>query len=171
MATEGSPPAGSPPAGSPPAEPSTSTETEIASTAEAPVLPGIYTDPNFVLGDTSATWRYGRPPDYSKTRRLFAESKSFMILCRPRCKIRSTSLCPRRGRKLQTYQIHPLLRRFYYSVRVNRSRDTLHLTQRLFPAVNKDIFDDLCRRASSSHEPPPLKFHSITGVHNKTVIM
>ncbi|KAE9992795.1 hypothetical protein EG327_007719 [Venturia inaequalis] len=59
-----------------PIDPPAPTEKETASTAEAPALPGFYTDPNFVLGNSSAAWRYGKPPDYSKTRRLFAETKS-----------------------------------------------------------------------------------------------
>lgn len=72
-------------------------EAEATSTTEAPALPGFYTDPNFVLGDSSATWRFGKPPDYSKTRRLFAESKYFMIICCPWSRICSTFLSPRGG--------------------------------------------------------------------------
>jgi len=48
----------------PPAEPS------------APALPDYVTDPNAVLKDSEATWRYGRAPDYSKTRAVWAESMS-----------------------------------------------------------------------------------------------
>jgi hypothetical protein len=40
----------------------------------APVLPDYLTDPDSVLKDTDVTWRYGRAPDYSKTRKVFAES-------------------------------------------------------------------------------------------------
>lgn len=40
----------------------------------APGLPDYMTDPNAVLKDVDAEWRYGRPPDYSKTRQAFAES-------------------------------------------------------------------------------------------------
>lgn len=37
-------------------------------------LPDYVTDPNAVLKDVAATWRFGKPPDYSKTRRYFEES-------------------------------------------------------------------------------------------------
>jgi hypothetical protein len=40
----------------------------------APALPDYLTDPDSVLKDTDVTWRYGRAPDYSKTRKVFAES-------------------------------------------------------------------------------------------------
>ncbi|KAK8011329.1 hypothetical protein PG990_010294 [Apiospora arundinis] len=38
-------------------------------------LPDYMTDPNAVLKDTNAEWRHGQPPDYSKTRRVFEQSK------------------------------------------------------------------------------------------------
>ncbi|KAF2262417.1 hypothetical protein CC78DRAFT_561338 [Lojkania enalia] len=38
-------------------------------------LPDYLTDPDAVLGDTQADWRYGRAPDYSKTRKMFEETK------------------------------------------------------------------------------------------------
>jgi len=41
----------------------------------APTLPDYLTSPDAVLGDKSAIWRYGRAPDYSKTRKMFAESE------------------------------------------------------------------------------------------------
>jgi len=41
----------------------------------APALPDYVTSPNAVLGDSEAKWRYGRAPDYSKTRKVWAESK------------------------------------------------------------------------------------------------
>lgn len=37
-------------------------------------LPDWVTDPNAVLDD-DATWRYGRAPDYSQTRKMFEESE------------------------------------------------------------------------------------------------
>lgn len=40
-----------------------------------PALPDYLTSPNAVLGDKDAEWRYGRAPDYSKTRKVYAESK------------------------------------------------------------------------------------------------
>jgi hypothetical protein len=45
-----------------------------ASEAPAPGLPDYMTDPNAVLGDLDAEWRYGKPPDYTNTRRVFAAS-------------------------------------------------------------------------------------------------
>jgi hypothetical protein len=41
----------------------------------APALPDYLTNPDAVLGDKDAKWRYGRAPDYSKTRKMFAESE------------------------------------------------------------------------------------------------
>jgi hypothetical protein len=41
----------------------------------AAALPDYLTNPDAVLGDNDAKWRYGRAPDYSKTRKVFAESK------------------------------------------------------------------------------------------------
>lgn len=41
----------------------------------APGLPDYLTNPDAVLGDKDAQWRYGRAPDYSKTRKMFAESR------------------------------------------------------------------------------------------------
>jgi len=38
-------------------------------------LPDYVTDANAVMKDDSAAWRYGRAPDYSKTRQVWAESK------------------------------------------------------------------------------------------------
>ncbi|KAF2404332.1 hypothetical protein EJ06DRAFT_469925 [Trichodelitschia bisporula] len=38
-------------------------------------LSDIVTDPNAVLKDITAEWRYGQPPDYSKTRVVYAQSK------------------------------------------------------------------------------------------------
>lgn len=51
----------------------------------APALPDYLTDPNAVLKDKDVNWRYGRAPDYSKTRKVFEESESSpkpsMTLC------------------------------------------------------------------------------------------
>ncbi|EON68802.1 hypothetical protein W97_08060 [Coniosporium apollinis CBS 100218] len=41
----------------------------------APGLPDYVLDPNAVLKDTEVKWRYGRAPDYSKTRTVFEETK------------------------------------------------------------------------------------------------
>lgn len=40
-----------------------------------PSLPDYLTDPDAVLKDTEVNWRYGRAPDYSKTRKVFLESE------------------------------------------------------------------------------------------------
>ncbi|KAH7075955.1 hypothetical protein BKA63DRAFT_413552 [Paraphoma chrysanthemicola] len=42
----------------------------------APALPDYLTNPDAVLGDKDAKWRYGRAPDYSKTRKMFSETKN-----------------------------------------------------------------------------------------------
>lgn len=38
-------------------------------------LPDYMTDPNAVLKDADVQWRHGQPPDYSKTRKVFEQSK------------------------------------------------------------------------------------------------
>jgi hypothetical protein len=53
-----------------------------ASPAEAPGLPDYLIDPNAVLKDNSATWRYGRAPDYSNTRNVYEQSKSSQFIMR-----------------------------------------------------------------------------------------
>ncbi|PGH18789.1 hypothetical protein AJ79_00202 [Helicocarpus griseus UAMH5409] len=40
-------------------------------------LPDYMTDPDAVLKDIEAQWRYNRPPDYTKTRKWFAETKHY----------------------------------------------------------------------------------------------
>jgi hypothetical protein len=47
-------------------------------TDPTPALPDYVTDPDAVLKD-QAHWRYGRAPDYSKTRQVFAKSKYFHL--------------------------------------------------------------------------------------------
>lgn len=42
---------------------------------ETPGLPDYLLNPNAVLGDESADWRYGKAPDYSNTRKVYEESK------------------------------------------------------------------------------------------------
>jgi hypothetical protein len=43
--------------------------------AEAVAIPDYMTDPDAVLKDMEAEWRYGKPPDYSKTRSFYANSE------------------------------------------------------------------------------------------------
>ena len=47
---------------------------ETMHTDPAPSVPDYLASPNAVLGDVEAQWRYGRPPDYSKTRKVWEES-------------------------------------------------------------------------------------------------
>ncbi|KAK3304778.1 uncharacterized protein B0T15DRAFT_537571 [Chaetomium strumarium] len=46
-----------------------------AAEAPAPVLPDYVLDEDAVLKDTDVRWRYGRAPDYSKTRKMYSETK------------------------------------------------------------------------------------------------
>jgi hypothetical protein len=48
-----------------------SAETEAA----APGLPDYVLDADAVLKDENVNWRHGRAPDYSKTRKIWSESK------------------------------------------------------------------------------------------------
>lgn len=43
--------------------------------APAPGLPDYVLDEDAVLKDTDVNWRHGRAPDYSKTRKIFQESR------------------------------------------------------------------------------------------------
>jgi len=45
-------------------------------TPPAPAVPDYMTDPDAALKDSNVTWRLGRAPDYSKTRKYWAESTS-----------------------------------------------------------------------------------------------
>jgi hypothetical protein len=49
--------------------------TPDAAPEAAPVFPDFFLTPDAVLKDDAA-WRFGKAPDYSNTRRVFAESKS-----------------------------------------------------------------------------------------------
>jgi hypothetical protein len=40
-------------------------------------LPDYLLDPNAVLKDISANWRYGKIPDYSETRKIYGQSTCF----------------------------------------------------------------------------------------------
>ncbi|KAF2747844.1 hypothetical protein M011DRAFT_494195 [Sporormia fimetaria CBS 119925] len=51
-------------------------ETQPPAEPAPAALPDYLTDPDAVLKDAQAKWRYGRAPDYSKTRQVFADSKS-----------------------------------------------------------------------------------------------
>ncbi|KAF4816449.1 Pathogen-related protein [Colletotrichum tropicale] len=46
-----------------------------AEAAASPALPDYVTSPNAVFGDEGVQWRYGRAPDYTKTRRVWREGK------------------------------------------------------------------------------------------------
>ena len=55
-------------------------EVQAPAAEPAPALPDYVLNPNAVLQDQQAAWRYGRAPDYSKTRRFYYESKSSIFL-------------------------------------------------------------------------------------------
>jgi hypothetical protein len=42
---------------------------------EKPTEPDYLASPNAVFGDEGVKWRYGRAPDYSKTRKVWEEGK------------------------------------------------------------------------------------------------
>ncbi|KAI1504929.1 hypothetical protein F5X99DRAFT_331372 [Biscogniauxia marginata] len=47
------------------------------STEELGDIPDFMTDPDAVLHDSEAEWRYSRPPDYTRTRKYFAETRRY----------------------------------------------------------------------------------------------
>ncbi|KAL9080331.1 MAG: hypothetical protein Q9157_000859 [Trypethelium eluteriae] len=52
-----------------------SADVEAPPASPAPSLPDYVLNPNAVLQDSEAAWRYGRAPDYSKTRQFYLETK------------------------------------------------------------------------------------------------
>jgi hypothetical protein len=46
------------------------------SEAATPALPDYLASPNAVFGDEGVQWRYGRAPDYTKTRKVWAEGET-----------------------------------------------------------------------------------------------
>jgi hypothetical protein len=56
------------------------TEAEITEATEStPALPDYLASPNAVFGDEGVQWRYGRPPDYTKTRKVWAEGQQHSL--------------------------------------------------------------------------------------------
>lgn len=49
---------------------------EVEAPKEAAAVPDYLASPNAVFDDKDVQWRYGRAPDYSKTRAVWEESKS-----------------------------------------------------------------------------------------------
>lgn len=47
--------------------------------APAPALPDYVLDADAVLKDANVKWRHGRAPDYSKTRKIWNESKPIQL--------------------------------------------------------------------------------------------
>jgi hypothetical protein len=43
----------------------------------APAVPDYLASPNAVFNDVGVKWRYGKAPDYSKTRKVWEEGVSF----------------------------------------------------------------------------------------------
>ncbi|PPJ59246.1 hypothetical protein CBER1_05349 [Cercospora berteroae] len=52
------------------------TSAEPETPQELPKVPDYLASPNAVFGDKDVQWRYGRAPDYSKTRKVWAEGKT-----------------------------------------------------------------------------------------------
>lgn len=48
---------------------------DVAVPPKEPAVPDYLASPNAVFDDKEAQWRYGRAPDYSKTRSAWEESK------------------------------------------------------------------------------------------------
>lgn len=55
---------------------------EATASPAAPDLPDHLVNPNAVIVDEGVEWRYGKPPDYSKTRKEWARSKCLMTSSR-----------------------------------------------------------------------------------------
>lgn len=53
----------------------------MAEAAPAPELPDVVLNPDAVLGDDGVQWRNKRAPDYSKTRKFWAESRFPSTTC------------------------------------------------------------------------------------------
>ncbi|KAI5370140.1 Putative NTF2-like domain superfamily protein [Septoria linicola] len=49
---------------------------KVESAPEASQIPDYLASPNAVFGDKGVQWRYGRAPDYTKTRKVWAEGKT-----------------------------------------------------------------------------------------------
>jgi len=49
-------------------------------TEPAPAVPDYLASPNAVFGDPDVKWRYGKAPDYSKTRKVWEEGEQFSRL-------------------------------------------------------------------------------------------
>ncbi|KAL9109510.1 MAG: hypothetical protein Q9227_005845 [Pyrenula ochraceoflavens] len=52
-----------------------SVETQSMPQEAAPAVPDYLSSPNAVLGDSIDSWRYGKAPDYTNTRKVFEQSK------------------------------------------------------------------------------------------------
>lgn len=53
----------------------TSVEEKTEPETAAPALPDYVLSPNAVFKDEGVQWRYGRAPDYSKTRKVWEEGE------------------------------------------------------------------------------------------------
>lgn len=53
---------------------------EAAASGRA-ALPDYVTTPNAVFDDKGVQWRYGRAPDYTKTRKVWREGESLPGVC------------------------------------------------------------------------------------------
>lgn len=48
---------------------------EVPTVDETSKIPDYLASPNAIFGDKDVQWRYGRAPDYTKTRKVWAESE------------------------------------------------------------------------------------------------
>jgi len=53
-----------------------------AASKPAPAIPDYLATPNAVFSDEGVQWRYGKPPDYSKTRKVWEESELPVVCSR-----------------------------------------------------------------------------------------
>jgi hypothetical protein len=60
--------------------------------AETSALPDYVLDADAVLKDANVTWRYGKAPDYSRTRQMWAESKHDSFKLKPSLRLQMPHL-------------------------------------------------------------------------------
>ena len=76
---------------------------QSVSTETTPALPDYVTSPNAVFNDEGVEWRYGKAPDYSKTRKVWEEGKRTFE------STSAFSLIPATKLRLPAISQHPLL--------------------------------------------------------------
>lgn len=53
---------------------------EVKAPEAAPAIPDYLASPNAVFSDPGVEWRYGKAPDYSKTRKVWEEGTRSSLL-------------------------------------------------------------------------------------------